>query len=326
MRDEEHWLLTLADPERRDHWPENRLDAPGLQSLLLLAEFHGVLPNVARQTERFLSEEPGRLLRDSQEGAKILTQFEPVRRRLAERSAMALFLGAETRRLIRELDGRGVKIVPLKGVDVDLFLESRDWDKAAETMAQLGYLTHDPRLKYAGGYAERTWEHPAMRGAMVEVHDNLVNSPTVRKGVSVRLEDLPLERGGNGLPQPTPAGMLIIAAVHGAASHSFDKLQHLCDIAQVARGRAGPVQETELRDCIARTGAGFCVAAGLDLTARALGDHASADLLARLGPRWLRPLARWLVTPTVVLRSQGPRRRAVSWRRRLLRQMLKSRR
>ena len=99
-------------------------------------------------------------------------------------------------------------------------------------------------MKYAGRLSERSWEHPAMPGAMVEVHDNLVNSPTVRRGVSVRLEDLPLERGPDGRLRATPAGLLIIAAVHGAASHGFEKVQHLCDIAQVVRGRAGPVDET----------------------------------------------------------------------------------
>ena len=181
-------------------------------------------------------------------------------------------------------------------------------------------------MKYAQGYSERTWQHPAMPGAMVEVHDNLVNSPTVRRGVSVRLEDLPTERASGGLLRATPAGLLIIAAVHGAASHSFDKVQHLCDLAQIVRGRAGTVDEVALRECLEQTGAGFSVALALDLTSRTLNEKAAAELLARLKPRWPRRLARLLITPALVAQSQGPHRRAGSWRRQALRQLLKRRR
>jgi hypothetical protein len=192
-------------------------------------------------------------------------------------------------------------------------------------MSRLGYAPVETPMKYATGYSEQTWEHPSIPGALVEVHDNLVNSPTVRRGVSVGLEDLPLERGTDGQLRATPAGLLVIAAVHGAASHSFDKLQHLCDIAQIVRGRAGPIDESSLRECVAKTGAGFSVAMGLDLTARALGEKTAANLLARLQPRWPRRMARVLITPALVVRSQGQRRRGGSWRRQLLRQMLKSR-
>jgi hypothetical protein len=343
MQPAEQWLLTLADPElRRTRWPRERLDARGILSLCLLAELHGVLPNVAKQVEQFLAQHAERLLDDVQTDSKILSQLEPVRRRLAERSAMSLFLGAETQRLMRELSGQGVKIIVLKGmdfasrlyvqpalrpfVDVDLLVLEADWGNVSSTMARLGYLPHEIKLKHASGYSEQTWEHSAMPGVMIEVHDNLVNSPTVRRGVSVRLEDLPLRLGANGFFQPTPAGLLIVAAVHGAASHSFDKLQHLCDIAQIARGHAGKINEPGLQECAAKTGANFCVATGLDLAARAFNDSACAELLARLNFRWPRRFIRLLVTPALVVRSQGPRRRAGSWRRQLLRQMLKSRR
>jgi hypothetical protein len=343
MQPAEYWLLTLADPERQGiEWPRKRLDTQGIFSLCLLAELHGVLPNVGNQIERLLAENPERLMDAAQTGSKILPQLEPMRRRLAERSAMSLFLGAETRKLVRELKGQGVKIIVLRGmdfasrlyaqpalrpfIDVDLLIHEKDWKNVSSTLARLGYLPREIQLKHAEGYSERTWEHPTMPGAMIEVHDNLVNSPTVRRGVSVRLEDLPLERDAKGFFQPTPAGLFIIAAVHSAASHGFDKLQHLCDIAQIARSRAGRINESELRECAAKTGAGFCVAVGLDLAARAFDDSASAELLARLNFRWPRRFTRWLVTPALVVRSQGPRRYAGSWRRQLLRQMLKSRR
>jgi hypothetical protein len=343
MQPLEHWLLALADPKPTPvDQPGVRLASRNILPLCLSAEWHGVLPQVSSRIERLLAENPGQLLADATAGPTILAELEPVRRRVAERSAMAMFLGAEARKLLTELSGQGVKVIVLKGmdfaarlypqpalrpfVDIDLLVQEADWKTVSDTMARLKFAPQEIKLKHPTGYAERSWENPAMPGAMVEVHDNLVNSPTIRRGVSVRLEDLPLERGVHGFLQPTPAGLLVIAAVHGAASHSFDKLQHLCDIAQIARGRIGKINEPELRECAARTGANFCIAAGLDLAARTFNDPACAELLARLDIRWPCRLTRLLITPTLVICSQGPCRRFGSWRRQLLRQMLKSRR
>jgi len=114
--------------------------------------------------------------------------------------------------------------------------------------------------------------------------------------------------------------------VHGAASHGFDKMQHLCDVAQIVRGRAGPVDEKSLRECAVKTGAGLSLATALDLTARCLNEPACAQLLGRLELRWPRRMVRLLMTPAVVVRSQGALRHCVTWRRRALRQMLKRRR
>jgi hypothetical protein len=57
-----------------------------------------------------------------------------------------------------------------------------------------------------------------------------------------------------------------------------------------------------------------------------LGETAAEDLLARLNYRWPKRLTRLLITPGLIARSQGKRRRGVSWRRQTLRQMLKTRR
>ena len=339
----EHWLLALADPEGpRIPLPGRRLDSPGVVSLCLLANMHGILPGVLRQVDRLLRDEPSSLLADATVAPKTLQAIEPARQRLQQRSAMAMFLGAEAQRLAGELASAGAEAIVLKGADfaarlypqrglrtfgdVDLLVRASDWERVDATMSRLGYVQRETPMKHADGYSERSWENPAMPGAMVEVHDNLVNSPTIRRGVSVRLEDLPLERGSDGRPRATPAGLLIIAAVHGAASHSFEKVQHLCDVAQAVRGRAGPVDEKSLRECVAKTGAGLSLATALDLTARSLNEPACAQLLARLELHWPRWVVRLLMTPMVVVRSQGKRRHGVTWRRQTLRQMLKSRR
>ena len=236
--------------------------------LCVQAELHGVLPATLKQVDRLLRDEPGRILAAPDLKAAAVAAINPMRQRVAERSAIALFLGAESRKITKELRAAGAEAIVLKGADfaarlytppalrsfndVDLLVRATDWECVSATMAKLGYAPHETKLKYASGYAERTWEHPAMPGAMVEVHDNLVNSPTIRRGVSVRFEDLPLERGADGQLRATPAGLLIMAAVHGAASHSFDKLQHLCDLAQIARGRArGRLTKPHCREVMA---------------------------------------------------------------------------
>jgi hypothetical protein len=339
----EQWLMTLADPKfQADHLPRQKLKAAEVAPLCVLSEMHGVLPATLERLDWMLRNKPELLLSAPGLNLEILASLQPMQKRLTERAAIALFLGAESRRIQLELRATGVEAMLLKGLDfagrlyappalrsfndIDVLVRASEWEGVAATLARLGYLPQETPMKYARGYSERTWQHPAMPGAMVEVHDNLVNSPTVRRGVSVRLEDLPTQRASDGLLRATPAGLLIIAAVHGAASHSFDKVQHLCDLAQIVRGRAGPIEEAALRECLEKTGAGFSVALALDLTARTLNETAAAELLARLKPRWPRRLARLLITPALVAQSQGPRRRAGSWRRQTLRQLLKRRR
>jgi hypothetical protein len=343
MKPEEEWLLAVADPEGpRSPWPGRRLKAAGVASLCLLANQHGVLPAVLRQVEQLLRDEPAKLLADVKTVSEASPAIEQAKHRLAQRSAIAMFLRVEAQRLVDELAAAGAGAIVLKGAefavrlyaqsalrtfgDIDLLVRLRDWEAVNATLAGLGYEWREQRMKYADGYSERSWEHPAMPGATVEVHSNLVNSPTVRRGVSVELDDLSLETGPDGWPRATPAGLLIIAAVHGAASHGFDKMQHLCDVAQIVRGRAGPVDEKSLRECAVKTGAGLSLATALDLTARCLNEPACAQLLGRLELRWPRRMVRLLMTPAVVVRSQGALRHCVTWRRRALRQMLKRRR
>ena len=343
MTPEETWLLALADPEGpSDLLPSVHLMPKGVATLCELAHAHGVLPAVLHQVDRLLKQQPDLLVAPPATADDLRSTLNLSRECSAKRAAISLFLGAEARRLIDELSASGAQAIVLKGADfaarlyakpalrffgdVDLLVRSEDWKRVDNTLRRLGYQALPVRMKRATGYAEVQYQHPDMPGATVEIHDNLVNSPAVRRGVSVRLDDLPLERDARGGWQASPAGLLVMAAVHGAASHSFDKLQHLCDIAQAARERAGAIDEPSLCECLNKTGAGFCLGVGLDLAARAFGDQAGARWLERLNLRGPRRLARWLVTPETVLGARGPGRRSGSWRRQTLRHLLKTRR
>lgn len=343
MTPERNWLLALADPEGPSGaLPGTRLEPGGVALLCEMAHAHGVLPAVLERVDRLLKERPGRLLASAAAATDLDTTLNLARECAAKRAAMSLFLGAEARRLTDALGAGGAQAVVLKGADfaarlyprpalrsfgdVDLLVGSGQRERAEGILKRLGYQALPTRMKYASGYAEVQYQHPDMPGATVELHDNLVNSPTVRRGVSVAWDDLPLDPGARGGLRASPAGLLVIAVVHAAASHGFDKLQHLCDIAQAARERAGAIDEESLRGCLERTGAGFCLAVGLDLAARGLGDPASARWLERLNPAGPRRLARWLVSPRMVVEARGPGPRRGSCRRQTLRHLLKSRR
>ena len=119
-----------------------------------------------------------------------------------------------------------------------------------------------------------------------------MNSPTVRQGLSVTYEDLkPREAGDPMGDSLSPAVVLLIAAVHAAASHSFDKLQQLCDIAQLARGAAGEIDVPQLSAMTRATCAGLALRAALGLSGRtlgALGDPARSSSHDSIcpGTRW----------------------------------------
>ena len=114
----ECWLLALADPEKpAGVLPSDRLGAPDVPLLCVLAEQHGVLPAALRRVEELLRTKPERLLADARLGAEALAAIDPMRRRLAQRSAMAMFLGAEAHKLTGELASAGAEAIVLKGAD-----------------------------------------------------------------------------------------------------------------------------------------------------------------------------------------------------------------
>ena len=55
---------------------------------------------------------------------------------------------------------------------------------------------------------------------MIEVHTDVVHAPSLRASLSLTYDDLAEDT------YETPAGMLMIAIVHGAFSHGFERLQH----------------------------------------------------------------------------------------------------
>lgn len=150
-----------------------------------------------------------------------------------------------------------------------------------------------------------------------------MNSPPLRRRISVAYDDLQVEDGpevGRSEPRPSASSLLLIAAVHGAVGHRFDRLQILCDVCQCARRAAGALDEKWLADAAARTGSRRALQAALSLAGDAFGGPGCRELIERLG--WGKPGGAWrcLLTPAVVLRSDRP---LAKLRRQLFRELLK---
>ena len=69
----------------------------------------------------------------------------------------------------------------------------------------------------------------------MEVQTNLIHSPNLGTGIRLRYADLLAAGGGD--PENATA-LLLLAAVHGAAGHQFERLQPAVDVLQAARGAA----------------------------------------------------------------------------------------
>jgi hypothetical protein len=179
-------------------------------------------------------------------------------------------------------------------------------------------------MNYHGGYGERSWIRPERHEGTVEIHWNLVNSPTIRRGVGLSWEDLAFSPGsdaGDGIARPTAGARLLIAAVHAAASHGFDRLQPLYDIGLASRRCESEAETRWLSETAERTGARLPLAASLALCRRLFDEPACARLQDAMD---LPQRGAWsvLLTPGVVLRGHA---KFDSFKRQLFRELLKRR-
>jgi len=335
----EQWLLALADPAGpHGPLPDEPMRSGQLDAFRTAADRHGVLPAVVANLRKLLREHrPGRFVAD--DGSACLEEMlGAARERLVARTGLSLLLRRRLRDIMALLVERGVPAIVLKGpefcdrlypdpvlrpfTDIDLLAPPDGVPQVEAALQTLGYRPEPPPTrKHAGGYGERTWRLPGEPTGAVEVHWDLVNSPPLRRRISVGFADLQLE-GADGAPRATPASLLAIAAVHGAAGHRFDRLQVLCDVCQAARGAAGEVDEAWLGEFGRRTGSSEVMATALHLAGQALGEARCDGLRGRVFGRMPGAAPRLLLSPGVVLRSRHPLARL---RRQLYRELLKRR-
>jgi len=325
-------LLALADPRGPDDLFDLAPPKPsGLRQLLELADRHGVLAIVMENLRHL----PGRATGPWHSFQPEPTAWEWAKERMRRRTGLSLVLRRQARELTGRLHEAGLPALVVKGcdfadrlyshpslrpfTDVDLLVPERSLPETRQVFKALGYQPVPVPMKHATGYGEESWRHPNLPGGMVEIHWNLVNSPSLRRALSVTYEDLQLEPH-DGRLRPSAAALLLIAAVHGAASHGLDRLQPLGDVVQSVRGAAGALDETWLARAVRRTGTGRALATALALAHKVYGEPDCLNLLNRLGIKRRAWPGRLLLSRGVVLRAHAPRD---SFRRQLLREFLK---
>lgn len=310
------WLLHLADPAGGQP-PSSALPSP-LGPLLRLAEAHGVLPTVMARLPA--AERPAAALRPQLEGAAV----------------QALVLRQTAERLLKALAAAGIPAQVVKGpafaqrlyaapcwrpfTDVDLLLHRADLPAAAPVLRAAGFAPEGIELKHAAEtYGEEKWV-AAIGGlpVLVELHWDMIGSPTLRAGRRVDLALLQAEDGAD-----SPAALLLVAAVHAAYGHAFDRLQPLVDVAQAARGKAGPIDAGWLGRRAREGGLRPGIALALDLAARCF-QAPDCDALRQAAGLPRPPLAiRRLMTPRVVAAAEASGHRGLAWRRQAVREWLK---
>ena len=116
--------------------------------------------------------------------------------------------------------------------DIDILVAPHQVHQANAIIADLGFNGPDFDGPNAEDYSEFQWILSEDDVVMIEVHTNLVHSLGLRRALSFEYEDL-LEAGDGDPEAPIP--LLIVAALHAAVSHQFDRLQHGLDIIQAVR-------------------------------------------------------------------------------------------
>ncbi len=339
------WLVPLADPTGpAARLPRARLRSDDLPALWDFADDHSVLPTVRANLKRVAEQSgPGRALLATDQAAQrqLDAALASAQVRLLARTGLSLKIRGQLARIAAALNRRRLPAMVMKGssfadrlypdpalrpfTDLDLLVPDEAVAGVEAALAKLGYRSRSQPTKYVEGYGQRSWrlsDNAGLSGT-VEVHWNLVNSPTLRAGLSVPYHDLqliPPAAGESCLPTASPAALLLIAAVHAGASHNFDRVGLICDICQAVRGAAGPIDTDWLTEAAERTGTRRVLGMGLRLCNTVLGEPAGEALARRLHLPAPGLFARALQTRAVVLGCRTPLVRA---RRLLFRQALK---
>jgi hypothetical protein len=333
------WLLALSHPDGPQNMPRHPLPTDRWADVCEIADYHGVLPAVAANARRAaIAHGVDRLIAGANTAGTMERALGEAKERLIRRAVLSLAIRGQIREIAPAFRAAGVPVAVLKGADfadhlypdpslrpftdLDLLVPKAAMGGAEETISRLGYVSCEPSMKYAGGYGERRWVRSNRHGGAVEIHWNLVNSPTVRRGVTLSWEDLAFETDApDGVLRPTAPARLLIAAVHAAASHGFDRLQPLYDICLAARCCEAPADIRWLSEMTERSGAGLPLAASLALCRRLFDEPACSRLQHAMGlPR--RGAWSVLLTPGTVLRGHA---RLDSVKRQIFRELLKRR-
>lgn len=336
-RDGERLLIQIADPEFSAPPSASVPAEQQLDLLLTAAERHGVLPaairNLGELVRRAAASIPAAESNAFHTARKAL---EAARLRLAYQMGFQMMLSHHARRVMSVFAEAGIRGAVVKGAafaqrlyvepslrtftDVDILIPASQRYRVRDLLPGLGFELFEFEDRVGKDYHEQKWLLGSHHDVMIEVHSNLVHSPKLRGAMSIGHEDV-LAAGGGDASDAT--ALLFVAATHGAIGHQLDRLQHLVDVMQAARGTAGRIDVDRLDRVCQRCGVTLAVAGALELAGKTFGEPRCLDLAKQLMPSALARLPGQLLSPQLVVRGQSLARARGSWRRNLFRQALK---
>lgn len=317
------WLIEAANPFRTSEAPAQALPPAELANTLRAAELHGVLPQAIRAIA----------LAPSPESEKAIAAM---REKLVHHVGYEMMLSHHGALVIAAFKAAGIRAAMVKGpvfarrlykpaslrtfTDIDILIDTTSRDRARDVMTAHGFRLHEEEYRAGQEYFEDKWLLASDNRVSIEVHCNLVHNPRLRKGASFILPDLLDTGAGDG---EDATALLLTAALHAAASHQFDRLQHLVDIALAASGAAGPIDVARLAHVSRRCGARSSLHSALVLAGRAFAAHALVELADDLVPSAIDRISAQFVTVGAVLSARSTERTTQSWRRKALRQVIR---
>ncbi len=329
------WLISVANPFRNSTQLPS-LGARETGDVLKAAELHGVLPIALRALlngnavrRHFLKGTAAEIADAEKEiGVAQLLQLH--------QTGFEMLLTHHCDRILRALSDAGVRAANVKGpsfarrlystpalrafTDIDILVVPADRKRANGIMADLGFQFLQPEYREGKDYLEDNWILRSNPRVSIELHSDLVHNPTLRRSSSVTYDDVC--RAGDGDCEDATA-LLLVAAAHAAVSHQFDRLQHILDIALAASGCAGSVNVQRLINAANTSGVATGLHAGLSLAGRMFEHKPLIDLASSLAPTRLASFAGWIMTGDAVMAARGEARSASSWRRKILRQIIR---
>jgi hypothetical protein len=328
-RGERQLLCTLADPDGGlGHFREPGVDS--LARVLTAAGLHGVLPIVWRRLRGSglsCTATPAALTASQD----LLAEAE---RQVTLVTGISMLLAHHGTIVMDAFRAANIDAAMIKGpvfarhlytaesdrsyTDIDILVAPRHLSQANAVIGELGYQEARPLGRDPEAYGEFKWLLPGNDAIMIEVQANLAHAPKLRHGLSLEYGDI-LE-AGDGDPQ-SPVPMLMVAAVHAAAGHQFDRLQHGLDIVQAAR----LLPEKDIPNLVRATrkiNGCLALVTALNLAQHLFGEPKAGTIAGAFRRSVFMDFAGQLITPRMVLDAQSSVHSRASWRRKLFREFL----
>lgn len=333
------WLRAGADPVALCPPPVGPVSQDELAILTDAACAHGVLPAFKRNLRYFCDGFGSSSIFPNVNASNcVANMVQKIDRHLIVLAGQSLLLSYYARIISQALAQDGLPACIVKGTvfarrlypaaedrsftDIDILVGKSALQACSKILARLGFAPASETNLESPEQVELKWVLPDNPIVLVEIQTDLIHSRNLGTGIRLCYEDL--LAAGAGDPEDATA-LLLVAAVHGAAGHQFDRLQPIVDVLQAARGAAGHINPERLACVAAATGASFAVQAALDIAAKLFVEKTARQLADTLSTRLWRSVHQVLISPAMVLRSQARDAGRDSWRRQTFRDIIRRR-